>query len=74
MKRNTYRYLALICLIILGSYQGYIALWTDGSTEPSKVFPYSVQSLPPADQKKLRDGIEISSPEHLYQLLQDYLS
>ena len=74
MIRNRYSYLALICLFLLGSYKGYIALWTDDSKEPAKVFPYSVQSLPPADQKRLEKGIKISSAQELYELLQDYLS
>ena len=74
MIRKRYGYLALICLFLLGSYKGYIALWTDESKEPAKVFPYSVQSLPPADQKKLEKGIKLSSADDLYALLQDYLS
>lgn len=74
MIRKAYGYLTLVCAIILGSYNGYIALWTGENHQPTKVFPYSVQSLPPADQKRLEDGIEISSPEQLYALLQDYLS
>ena len=74
MKRKTRSYLALFCLFLLGTYKGYIALWTDKTKEPAKVFPYSVASLPPADQKRLEKGIEISSPEQLYALLQDYLS
>ena len=74
MIRNRYGYLALICLFLLGSYKGYIALLTDDSKEPAKVFPYSVESLPPADQKRLEKGIKISSAQELYELLQDYLS
>ena len=74
MIRNRCGYLALLCLFLLGSYKGYIALWTDSSKEPAKVFPYSVKSLPPADQKRLEKGIKISSAEELYELLQDYLS
>lgn len=74
MKRKIQSYLALFCLFLLGTYKGYIALWTDKTKEPARVFPYSVASLPKEDQKKLEKGIEISSPEQLYALLQDYLS
>lgn len=74
MVRKAYRYLALIFTFLIGSYNGYVALWVDGSTQPAKVFPYSVQSLPPADQLRLQKGIEISSLEQLQMLLQDYLS
>ena len=74
MIQKRYGYLALICLFLLGSYKGYIALWTDDTKEPTKVFPYSIQSLPPADQARLEKGSKISSAEELYELLQDYLS
>ena len=74
MYRQMHQYIALFCLILLGSYKGYIALWTDKNKEPVKVFPYSVQSLPQEDQKRLNKGIEISTPEQLYNLLEDYLS
>jgi hypothetical protein len=74
MARKIYTYLALFCLIILGSYRGYIAVWMDSGPEPTKVFPYSTQSLPPEDQKRLEKGIQITSAEELYSLLQDYLS
>lgn len=72
--RKVYTYLTLFCMIILGAHRGYIALWTDPNGEPAKVFPYSIQSLPRSDQKKLEKGIEINSEEDLYRLLQDYLS
>lgn len=74
MTRKVQGYLALICLFLLGTYKGYIALWTDENKQPAKVFPYAVSSLPAADQKRLEKGIKISSAEELYELLQDYLS
>ncbi len=69
-----YGYLALIFTFLLGSYNGYVALWKDGAAQPVQVFPYSVQSLPPADQVRLAKGIPITSYEQLQMLLQDYLS
>ena len=74
MLRKFCQYLALFCFFILGAYRGYIAIWTTPNGEPAKVFPYSVQSLALADQKKLQNGIEITSVDQLQQLLQDYLS
>ena len=74
LHRHAQQYIALFCLFLLGSYKGYIALWKDKNRDPVKVFPYSVESLPVADQKRLSEGIEISSPELLYKLLEDYLS
>ena len=67
-------YLTLVFSFLLGSYNGYIALWKSGSHQPLEIFPYSVHSLPPADQARLRDGIPISSWEQLQMLMQDYLS
>lgn len=75
MKRKRwYGYLTLILAFLIGNYNGYIALWTDGAKEPTKVFPYSVTSLPPADQEKVNAGIRVDSPDDLKQLLEDYLS
>lgn len=66
--------LTLLMGFILGSHNGYIALWTEGSPEPKKVFPYRVTALPPADQKALEQGIHIDSTQELARLLEDYLS
>ena len=74
MLRKICSYLALFFWFLLGSYQGYIALWTAPNQKPTKVFPYRVESLPTADQEKLAKGIQIRSTEELYQLIQDYLS
>lgn len=72
--KDAYRYLTLIFLIILGSYNGYVALFQQGRAEPVQIFPYSVTSLPPADQALLDQGIVIGSLEQLQMLLEDYLS
>lgn len=74
MYRHVYGYLALIFTFLLGNYNGYIALWKEGDSIPLRVFPYSVQSLPPADQKLIANGIPIASQEQLQMLLEDYLS
>ena len=75
MRRNRwYGYLALIGAFLIGNYNGYIALWTEEDVEPAKVFPYSVSSLPQADQQKINTGIRIESAEDLQHLLEDYLS
>jgi len=75
MKRKRwYGYLALIWAFLIGNYHGYIALWTEEAKDPVKVFPYSVASLPPADQEKVNAGIRVNSPDDLKQLLEDYLS
>ena len=72
--RHRYWYLTLFFTFLLGSHKGFIALWTSPGGEPDHIFPYSVSSLPPADQKRLEAGIEIRSEEELLALLEDYLS
>lgn len=59
---------------ILGSQNGYIALWEEGSEEPRQIFPYKVEALPPADQEALEEGIRLKDAGSLLQLLEDYLS
>ena len=67
-------YFSLFLLFILGCKDGYIALWTDRSPEPTRIFPYSVVILPEADRKALEQGISIDDPYILARLLEDYLS
>ena len=74
MFKRAHLYFSLIFLFILGCKDGFIALWKDSDPEPVRVFPYSVQSLPPADQKALEKGIPIEDAEDLKHLLEDYLS
>ena len=67
-------YLSLFLAFILGSHKGDLALWLSPGSEPDYVFPYSVSTLPPEDQRRLADGIRIDSKEALMALLEDYLS
>lgn len=59
---------------LLGSYNGYIALWADDGIEPDRVYPYRVTTLPKADQEALRSGIPVDDIIELTHLLEDYLS
>lgn len=67
-------YLTLFLAFLLGSHEGFIALWRSPGGEPDQVFPYSVASLPPEDQQRLKEGIRIESEADLLRLLEDYLS
>ena len=64
----------LLLGFILGSHNGYIALWEEGAAQPRQIFPYAVTSLPPADQQALENGIRLKDAGELMQLLEDYLS
>lgn len=75
MKRLTHiLYCMILAAFILGSKNGYVALWRGEDPEPVKVFPYPVSALPLQDQQALKDGIRLESIEQLYALLEDYLS
>jgi hypothetical protein len=74
MKKRSHAVVILLLCCLLGSYNGYIALWNQGERQPVKVFPYQVASLPPADQAALKRGIIIEEKSELQEILQDYLS
>ena len=59
---------------LLGIYEGKIALWSGDDPLPCKVFPYSAELLPPADQARLREGVRIDTQEELISRMEDYLS
>jgi len=75
MKRMKHiLYCIVLTAFILGSKNGYVALWKGDDPEPVKVFPYPVSALPLKDQQALKSGIRLETMEDLYALLQDYLS
>lgn len=74
MIKRFFPVLMLATAFILGTYRGSVALWQDGKTKPIKVFPYSVSSLPSADQKALARGIRVESEAEILKLIEDYLS
>ena len=69
-----YGYLTLVLAFLLGSRDGFIALWKLTAPEPVYIFPYSIASLPPEDRRKLDDGIRVETHDELMRLLEDYLS
>ena len=64
----------LALYVVLGSWKGYVALFNGGESEPRQIFPNRVDSIPPADQQALEEGIVIRNDRDLQQLLEDYLS
>ena len=71
-----YKNLSLIFILglILGTYKGYVALFDEGATEPRQIFHYKAESLPPADQIALENGIPVRDMERLEQLMEDFFS
>lgn len=74
MIKHSILYLALIFSIILGTHEGFVALWRTPGTEPEMVFPTRITSLPRADQEALEKGIVVRSNQELQALLEDFLS
>lgn len=74
MKKKRIPFFILLLGYTLGAWKGYVALWKDHSPTPVQIFPYSIASLPPADQQALTRGIEAESEAALQRLLEDHLS
>lgn len=66
--------LSLIFSFLLGSYNGYIALWKNSDPEPICIWEYPAAALPAADRAALERGIRIETQEELVRILEDYLS
>jgi len=64
----------MMLYLLLGSWKGYVALFENGSSEPTQIFSCPVDALPEADQEALEQGIPIRNPTDLQQALEDYLS
>ncbi len=72
--RHRYCYLTLLLAFLLGSHEGFVALWITPGGDPHEVYPYRIEALPPADQKRLEAGIYVESEADLIRLLEAYLS
>lgn len=66
--------LAAALYLVLGTWKGYVALFEAGEAEPMRIYPYTVASLPAADQTALENGVIIRNSTQLEQALEDYLS
>ena len=70
-----YRCIVLALLgLYLGVYHGQVALLDSASPQPLEVYPYRVESYPPADQLALGNGIPVHNKAHLQKLLEDFTS
>ena len=59
---------------MLGEYQGRIASYRTGSTEPMEVFDVYLDSLPTVNQQELLHGIPAQTIQELQRLIEDYTS
>ena len=74
MNRSRQKYLALILTFFLGLRQGNIVLWQAGCDEETRVFPYRAETLPPAAQAALEDGMVFDTSEEAMETVENFLS
>ena len=74
MNRSRQKYLALFLTFFLGLREGNIVLWQAGCDEETRVFPYRAETLPPAAQAALEDGMVFSSSEEAMETVENFLS
>lgn len=53
-------------------YEGQIAVFSDGSEMPVKVFDTAVSALPKSDRELLELGITVETPEELQKIIEDF--
>ena len=63
----------LLAGFLLGIHEGKVTLWRDHDPRPVQIYDIRADSLPPADQLRLRRGIRVESRESLWLLLENYL-
>ena len=74
MRRCRRKYLALILTFFLGLREGNIVLWQAGCDEETRVFPYRAETLPPAAQAALENGMAFDTPEAALETAENFLS
>ncbi len=60
--------------MLLGTFEGKLALFVGESPYPNKVYDFLTRNLPEKDRESLSEGIEIKSEEELEALLEDFMS
>ena len=75
MTRQHRRALALgLCMgFLLGIRDGKLTLWREGESHPEQVYDIRADTLPPADQILLAQGIRVEDRQELWELLENYL-
>ena len=59
---------------VVASYKNKVAVYSNGSIEPTEVFDIYISSLPEADRDLLVKGIEVDSDDELYKMIEDFTS
>ena len=64
----------LLLGLLLGSYNGRLAVWKDDDPEPYRVYPCPVYLLPKAEREALQKGIRVNNMDDLYLFLENFLA
>lgn len=59
---------------ILGEWEGRLAVYRTGESEPDSVLDVYLGLLPPADAQALREGIPVEDQTELNRRLEDFMS
>ena len=60
--------------VVLGIFEGKLALFAGKSPYPNVVYDFYVRNLPKEDRDRLSEGISVSSQSELDSLLEDFMS
>lgn len=60
--------------VLLGIFEGKLALFAGESPYPNIVYDFYVRNLPQEDRERLSEGILVSSESELDSLLEDFMS
>lgn len=74
MKGFRILYCSLMLAFLLGTHNGYVALWNADHSAVIHVFPFPAADLPMRKQIQLEQGILINEEYELVKILRDYLS
>ena len=59
---------------MLKEWDGQVALFIAGESEPLTVYEVDVRTLPEEEQRLLKDGVAVNSEEELAAILENYTS
>lgn len=61
-------------IYIVKDYNGKVAVFKDGDTEPVRTTQQQVDALPKTDRDMLNEGVTVTGDDELRRLIEDYCS
>ena len=65
---------AAMLTLLLGSWRGHVALFSEEGQQPLELYPVRLELLPVADRDLLQKGIPVKDADELMRILEDLLS